>query len=133
MSSTVTIPAQVVPRLREGTYTRVHDLADLMVDGARRANRDDDPSALLKLREQLDGTWRLLDASGWRTAEDHAAVVVYSEHLAAVLAAVEAMLPLMAEWLADLADDDPARTEREDEDRMMREFAEGLRSMEQGQ
>ncbi len=129
MSTTHVIPALVVPRVREGTYTRVHDLGDALVDGSRRALRDDDPSVLLRTREQLDATWRLLDAIGWRTAEDRAvAVVVYSEHLAAVLTAVEEMLPMMAGWIAH----DP-KPGREQEYRALSEFAEGLRSMEQGQ
>jgi len=129
MSTTHVIPALVVPRVREGTYTRIHDLGDALVDGSRRANCDDDPSALVKLREQLDGVWRLLDAIGWRHADDHAAVAVYSEHMAAVLAAVEEMLPLMAEWIVD----DPGKPGREQEYRAVGEFARGLRRMEQGQ
>jgi hypothetical protein len=129
MSTTHVIPALVVPRVREGTYTRIHDLGDALVDGSRRANRDDDPAALLKLREQLDGVWRLLDAIGWRTAEDHAVVVVYAEHMAAVRAAVEEMLPLMAEWLAD----DPDKPGREQEYQALSEFAATLRSVGRGQ
>jgi hypothetical protein len=128
MSTTHVIPALVIPRVREGTYTRVHDLADALIDGSRRALRDDDPSALVKLREQLDATWRLLDAIGWRTADDHARVVVHREHLPAVLAACEAMLPMLAEWIID----DPAKPGREQEYRAVGEFARGLR-LEQGQ
>jgi hypothetical protein len=129
MSTTHVIPALVVPRVREGTYTRVHDLADAMVDGSRRANLDDDPSVLVKIREQLDDTWRLLDAIGWRTAEDRAAVVVYSEHMDAVLAAVEEMMPMLAQWLADLPADDPRRPEKHDEYQQTAEFADTLRSL----
>jgi hypothetical protein len=75
---------------------------------------------LVKLREQLDGTWRLLDAIGWR----HADVEVGAEHSDPILAAVEQMSPMLAEWLAD----DPGKPGREQEYRALSEFADTLRA-----
>jgi hypothetical protein len=101
MRSMITVPARVVPRVREGLYTRVRDVSDLIDAAARQANREEDPALFEAARSRLDAIWRLLDTIGWRTADDNKDVEVDAVHTTLLLDVAELMLPLMAGWLRE--------------------------------
>jgi hypothetical protein len=67
--------------------------------------------------------WGLLDVIGWSDEDDHGEVAVdLDEHSAALLAALDEIRPMLAEWLAEMADDDADKPGREDEYRLVRQF-----------
>lgn len=117
MSSNIPIPGVVVPRLREGANAVMRSLSCELEDTA------DDPPAFGKLHDQLRGMWGLLDVIGWSDEDDGSeADVDLHEHSAAVTAALDLILPLLADWLAEMADDDKDKPSREDEYRLVRQF-----------
>jgi hypothetical protein len=57
--STITIPANAIGRVREGAVRALSDCAE----GIDHAGADRD--AEHRVRRDLEGVWRLLDAIGW--------------------------------------------------------------------
>ncbi len=69
---------------------------------------------------------------GWSDEDDHGEVDVdLDEHSAALLAAIDEILPMLAQWLAEMTDDDPDKSSREAEYRLAAQFKDTA-SMEQG-
>ncbi|MGO9320954.1 MAG: hypothetical protein ACLQBY_09165 [Solirubrobacteraceae bacterium] len=117
MSSSIPIPGVVTPRLREGAKSLTRALGCNLQDAA------DDPPAFGELHERLRSVWGLLDVIGWGDADDHGEIEVdLGAHSAALLAALDEILPTLAEWLAEMADDDADKPSRADEYRLVRQF-----------
>jgi|CZKG01.1.fsa_nt_gi hypothetical protein len=126
MSTNAPIPVAVAPRLREGAKSLMRTLGCDLEDAA------EDPPAFGELQERLRGVWGLLDVIGWSDEDDHGEVAVdLDEHSAALLAALDEILPMLAQWLAEMADDDPDKSSREAECRLVAQFKDTA-SMEQG-
>jgi hypothetical protein len=126
MSTEIPIPVAVAPRLREGAKSLMRTLGCDLEDAV------DDPPAFGELHERLRGVWGLLDVIGWSDEDDHGeATVDLDEHSAALLAALDEILPMLAGWLAEMADDDPDKPSREAEYRLVAQFKDTA-SMEQG-
>jgi hypothetical protein len=126
MSTDIPIPIAVAPRLREGARSLMRTL------GCDLEGAADDPPAFGELQERLRGVWGLLDVIGWSDENDHGEIAVdLDEHSAALLAALDMILPMLAEWLAEMADDDPDKSSREAEYRLVQQFKETT-STEQG-
>jgi hypothetical protein len=104
IASTVIVPARVIPRVREGLYSRAAEVSELIDRASMQGDREEDPSVFVEARRRLDATWRLLDAIGWRNTDDEGDVEVDVAHARMLLAAVGVMLPLLAGWLSDLPD-----------------------------
>jgi hypothetical protein len=128
MSKTTTIPEAVLPRVREGLYTLVADICERADDAAGDRDREVDPSAYIEIRRRLEDAWSLLDSAGWTALDNSAAVRVdVKRHGQALLAAVEVMLPMMAVWLREMADGDPDKKARADEQLRVQRFGESVR------
>jgi hypothetical protein len=128
--STVTIPPEVIARVREGAFSALRDCAEA-IDQAGH-----DPGAHEQARVRLQGVWRLLDAIGWTSAKDHPVVGVKidpGEHAQALLATLEPMLPLLEDWLADLPEFDPRLAGKQAEVQAVRDFAARVRAQGGGQ
>ncbi len=126
MSTDIPIPVAVAPRLREGAKSLIRTLGCDLQDAA------DHPPAFGELHERLRGVWGLLDVIGWSDEDDDGEVAVdLDEHSAALLAALAEILPMLAGWLAEMADDDPDKSSREAEYRLVAQFKDTA-SMEQG-
>lgn len=130
MSTTILIPDAVAPRVREGARSLMRTLGSLMQDTA------DDPPAFGELHDRLRSMWSLLDAIGWDDEQESAVEVDLREHSTALLAAVDEILPMLAEWLKEMADEDTAKPARMDEYRLARQFRvaarQKLTNMERG-
>lgn len=78
-------------------------------------------------RTSLDHAWALLGRLGWTGDQDTGeAIELAPEHSTALHAALETMVPLLAEWLDELDPDDASRPHRAEELRLIRQFAVGL-------
>jgi hypothetical protein len=122
MSSTLMIPPTVQTRLREGLFVRLGDLGIAHSTFARVHNREHE--AIAETRRQLEGVWRLLDKIGWIDGDDAQMLTlsVATEEGAMVLAVMDFMVSLLAEWLDEMDPADPRKPERADELRVMRLF-----------
>ncbi|HSZ05170.1 MAG TPA: hypothetical protein VK778_08205, partial [Solirubrobacteraceae bacterium] len=69
--------------------------------------------------------WGLLGRLGWSAEKDTGEVIELgiAEHGVALHAAVETMIPLLAEWLDELDPADASRPDRADELRLLRQLA----------
>jgi hypothetical protein len=107
MSSTITIPAHAIGRVREGAVRALHDCAE----GIDQAGGD--PSAQRRVRHELEGVWRLLDAIGWDAHTPVAGVAIDPARQGeALFAVLGKMLPLLEGWLAEFPAEDPRRPHR---------------------
>jgi hypothetical protein len=104
ITSTVIVPARVIPRVREGLYSRAAEVSELIDRASMQGDREENPSMFAESRWRLDAIWRLLDAIGWRNTEDEGDVEVDVAHARVLLTAVGLMLPLLAGWLSDSPD-----------------------------
>lgn len=121
--SETTISETLLPRVREGLYSRVASICETADHAAGDPDREIDPSAYREIRRRLEGAWSLLDVVGWTARENSAAVRVDVErHGATLLAAIETMLPMMAVWLRELEHDDPCRRDRVEELRALEQL-----------
>ncbi|HXN39373.1 MAG TPA: hypothetical protein VN892_15140 [Solirubrobacteraceae bacterium] len=124
--STVTIPPGVIARVREGAFSALRDCAE----GIDQAGRD--PGEHEQVRARLRGMWRLLDAIGWTSPDDHSVVglqVDPGEHAQALLVALDPILALLEGWLADLPEFDPRRPAKQAEVQAVREFTARVRGV----
>jgi|GEM_PF-3774955 hypothetical protein len=115
MSNILTIPPQVVSRLREGTHLQLEY-------GAQTIQREAGtwPKAELPLSERqlMERAWALIDLLGWTGDIPPAIAVDMREHAPAQ----DNVLPHMAETLLEIPDDDNRSAEREAEYRAVRAF-----------
>lgn len=130
MSSTISVPGAVIPRLREGTQQQLADGAS-MINGAAVAWTKDEPPA--EGRALMARAWALLDVLAWAGDVPESINVDLPEHGATLRAAIDGMVTSLTEVITELPEDDPVRTERIEELQALREF-EGalLRAIERG-
>lgn len=115
---TLTVLSALVPLLREGAGAVSRDIAEAIDTG------DD----LTGCRDRLTGVCDLLDEIGWSDEDPTVDTqLVVGEHGSTLTAVVDLMLGVLAHQAGDLADDDPAKPEREDELRLLRQFDAQLR------
>ncbi len=119
-----TIPESVIPALRQGAKLALGQAAAELAGHSERGALDTPP---LDERQRLDQAWRLLCAIGW-SGDPEPVELQLGEHRAALLAAADGLLPLLAQWLDELDPADPRRAERADERRLLLQFARQLRA-----
>jgi hypothetical protein len=54
ITSTLIVPARVIPRVRESLYVYVRDVSELIDRASMQADREEDPSAFAEARRHLD-------------------------------------------------------------------------------
>jgi hypothetical protein len=122
MAKPLTVPPNLVPRVREGTYGLLVVAAEAIVDSAH-VHEPPEPTS----RAGLEHALTMLDRLGWTSDQDTGqAIELDPEHRTALHAAIEVQLPLLAQWLGDLDPDDRSRPDRAEELRLIRQFAVGL-------
>jgi hypothetical protein len=123
MSTTLMIPARVIPRIREGAYAVARDVAE-RIDQAAAVEE------LRAARDQLCGVCGLLASVESASLEETTDIELDgSEYAAALAAVVSLMLPLMKRWLDELPSDDTARPTCGVEHRLMCELQASVRSV----
>jgi hypothetical protein len=122
MTKTLTVPPNLVPRVREGPYGLLAVAAQAIEQSAHAHRR---PERLSRIN--LEHAWALLGRLGWTSGQDTEEVIELArEHSTTLHAAVETMVPLLAERLNDLDPDNASRPDRVEELRLIRQFAVGL-------
>jgi hypothetical protein len=122
MTKPLTVPANLVPRVREGTYGLLAAAAEAIL-GPAQVHEQPEPTS----RTDLEHALAVLDRLGWTSHQDTGqAVELDPEHRTVLHAAIEVQLPLLAQWLGDLDPDDASRPDRAEELRLIRQFAAGL-------
>jgi hypothetical protein len=112
MSTTLTIPADVIPDIREGLYGLLGVAADRIGSGLVHPDRDAMVDGFIEARSQLERVFPLFDLVGWTSGEDrHSIDVDVAEHGQTVKDAVEGYLPLLETWEAEADDTDRWRAE----------------------
>lgn len=111
------VPPMLVDRVREGAYGLLALASEAIV---RCALTHTEPEPMS--RTQLERAWGLLGRLGWSAEKDTGEVIELgiAEHGVALHAAVETMIPLLAEWLDELDPADASRPDRADELRLLR-------------
>jgi hypothetical protein len=122
MAKTLTVPSNLVRRVREGTYGLLAVAAEA-IERSAYANEQPEPAS----RTYLEHALAMLDRLGWTSDQDtQQAIELDPEHSTALYAAIEAQIPLLAEWLGDRDPDDASRPDRAEELGAFRQFAVGL-------
>ena len=118
MSTNIPIPAVVDPRLREGALSVIRSLDYELEDAAN------DPTAFGELHDRLRGIRGLLDVIGWNDDDRHEVEVEIDlrEHATALAAALDLIVPMLAEWIAEMADDHEDKPPRQYEYMLVRQF-----------
>src|ERR1700677_2983073 len=120
MAETLTVPPNLVGRVREGTYGLL--AAEAIVRSAH-AHEQPEPMSHTNLEHASALPGRL----GWTGDQDSGEAIERApEHSTALHAAIETMVPLLAGWLDDLDLADARRPDRAEELRLVRQFAVGL-------
>jgi hypothetical protein len=119
MSNTLTIPPQVVPRLREGAHLQLARGADAIRYAAQASDKDEPP---LEGREDMERTWALLDVLGWAGVAPPPIELDMRHHSTALIAALDEIVPDLARWLSEMSGEDERGPSRKDEYQAMREF-----------
>jgi hypothetical protein len=118
MAKTLTVAPNLVPRVREATYGLLAVAAGAIA-GAAHANEQPEPTSCTHLEHAL----AMLDRLGWTSGQDtKEAIELDPEHNQTLHAAIEAQVPLLAEWLHELDPDDASRPHRAEELRLIRQF-----------
>jgi len=107
MSTTLTIPANVVPDVREGLFCLMGDATQEIDSALIRPERELHQEWFKKGRLQLEGAFALLDLIGWATGRESRNVEVeVRAHGQWLRDAVDLFLPLLAaqEQEADASD-----------------------------
>jgi DNA-binding NarL/FixJ family response regulator len=120
MDKTLTVPPNLISRVREATYGLLADAA-AAIEGSAHANEQPEPTT----RTSLEHAFAMLDQLRWTIGQDAQgeAIDLASSHSQALHAAIEAQVPLLAGWLDELDADDPTRLGRAEELRLLRQFA----------
>jgi hypothetical protein len=93
----------IIPSLRQGLLTLLASDAELMAGVL--VTRDWQPRELAEPRRRTERSWALLDAIGWDGAPQQ--IELEDVHARATRDACVAIVPLLEEWLAETAADDP--------------------------
>jgi hypothetical protein len=128
--TTLTVPAEVLPRLRAGAQLQLENAAAVIQRDAGAWDKDDAP---LEAREQMRRAWALIDVLGWAGDVPESIKLDAHEHADALCQAVADMLASITEVIAELPEDNPLRAERAEELQALREFeGAALRAVERG-
>src|ERR1035441_1950515 len=115
MSTKIPIPLVVAQRLREGAQSVTRSL------GCELENTAEDPPTFEELHDYLRGMWGLLDVIG-RSDEDDEIEIDLREHSGALIAALGRIVPMLARWIEEIADDDEEKPLRQHEYLLVRDF-----------
>ncbi len=124
MATTLTIPPQIVLRLREGANLQ---LAHAAYEIAALVLAVDKEAPPLEDRRYMARLWALLDAIGWSGAVAGPIELDLDEHSPALLIAVGEIEPHLVELLAEMPDEDKRKPSRTDELHAMQQFADAAR------
>ena len=98
MSTTVTIPANVIPGLREGLFCLMGDAAQGIDDALIQPERELYPEWFADDRRRLEDVFALLDMIGWSAESDPRAVSVgVCEYGRRLREAIDGYLPLLSD------------------------------------
>jgi hypothetical protein len=112
MSTTLTIPADVIPDIREGLYGLLGVAADRIAGYLVYPDRDAMVDGFIEARSQLERVFPLLDLVGWSTRElPHSIDVDVADHGQTLKDAVHEYLPHLETWEAEADDTDRQRTQ----------------------
>jgi hypothetical protein len=117
--SVLTVPAAVIPRLREGTHLQLAQGAQAIQHVASAWDKDDPPASE---RASMAHAWALIDVLGWAGDVPESIDVDVREHGVALRAAIENMVTSVTDVIANLPEDAPTRAERVAELQTLREF-----------
>jgi hypothetical protein len=117
--SIITVPGVLVARVREGARAIVGDIAEAIDHGEN----------LKDCRDRLISLCALFDAIAGEGAVD----LDMAEHGPMLTVAVGHVLPVLATGVADMNDADPRKPGRQQEYRLLCEFAAILRGLERDQ
>ena len=113
MSTTLTIPADVIPDVREGLYGLLGVAADRIGSCLVHPDRDAMVDGFIEARSQLERVFPLFDLVGWTTRDDpHSIDLDVAEHGKTVNDAVEGYLPHLELWEDEADDADRSRVEQ---------------------
>jgi hypothetical protein len=70
MSTTVRIPANVLPDIREAVLSVMHDAAQNVSEPVTRPEHERRPEWFVKGREELEHLWAILDIIGWHETDE---------------------------------------------------------------
>jgi hypothetical protein len=119
MSNILTIPPQVVLRVREGAHLELAQRANEIRHAAEAFEKDQPP---LESRAAMERTWALLDVLAWAGNVRSLVELDMRQHSTALIAALDAIGPEMARRLSEMPDEDERRPAREDEYQAVRGF-----------
>jgi hypothetical protein len=133
MSSTLTIPADVVPEVRVGLVYLIGDATGQLDEILPLSSRDLDPEWYMPARRMLEEVFVLLDRVGWSSADSEREVEIdVREHGRRIAEALEIALSGLADQLKEADINDrrrlveglpPRKREIVRQIRMVREFA----------
>ena len=115
MSTTLTIPADVIPDVREGVFCLLGDAAEGIMHALERRDREHHPEWFRADRDQLSAVFALLDLIGWSADREPLDVQLdLAEHGATLKDAIEGFLPLLEDLYLQAAagDSRPAQEGR---------------------
>jgi DNA-binding CsgD family transcriptional regulator len=122
VAKSLTVPVNLVPRVREGAYGLLAAGAEAIVRSAH-AHEQPGPMSCADVEHAL----ALLGRVGWSGEQDtEEAIELAREHGAWLHAAIETMNPLLTEWLDELDPDDASRPDRAEELRAVQQLAVGV-------
>jgi hypothetical protein len=112
MSTTLTIPADVLPDVREGLYGLLGVAADGIGSYLVHPDRDAMVDGFVEARSQLERAFPVFDLVGWTTRDHRQNVDVdLAEHGKTLKDAVQEHLPLLETWEAEADDTDRRRAQ----------------------
>jgi hypothetical protein len=112
LSTTLTIPAEVVQDVREGLFGLLGDAAEGIMHSLEQRDRDHHVESFKADRRQLGQVFALLDLVGWTTdSEPRAVAVDLGEHGQTLKEAVDGWLPLLEDQEAEVDVNDKRRAE----------------------
>jgi len=113
MSTTVTVPAQVVTLVRSALHTELGNAAEALAGVVERHGNEDHPEWFTEPLQRHDATRALLDVIGWdNTSQPVDARVDLRIHREALTAALDVALLVGDEELAEAEQVDAERAKR---------------------
>lgn len=107
MSSTLMIPANVVPDVRDGLLSLIGNATEQFEEILLSGERDRHPNWYVPARQMLEEVFALLDHVGWSSAASRREIEIdVSKHGARIVEAIEVALSGLADQLqeADIND-----------------------------
>jgi hypothetical protein len=108
-----------MPRLREGVRLQLAHGAEVIQREVVAWPKGELPH---EARALVDSAWSVIDLIGWTGDVPGSIELDVAEHGAVLLAAIEQIVPLVAEWLGELDAENPRRPGSEDELRLLLQF-----------